>query len=492
MDIDSDFTAWSLYTGPSYLELIIDDPDCPWIVGQWDGVNPDTSPPVIKADLDQRIQLVVSTFARARGPWRGRHRHFAIPEFFFHCRQGPYPDVHVDGALAPFDYLVRELAQKLQAVIPTDNNVYCVVLGSMLTSNVADYAAFLASPAVIERQRQLNAILPRAVSREPRPVGRRHTPWRRTPTPGGHTGRPRPPSDALATLNNFMTVARGNPLCTVRNRGAFLVFDRAATSTPAVYVYEKQYESTVDLTMGMFDDHGQLTPAGMITEWVASYPSYSILDGDKQTTQPSNAARFTPPGVAGRDFGVEICLDHRMQRLRRTVDMCIATGAAADNFPLSRQFIPSGGMQILDFCIAAASDAVIFNADGLDQIYYVYADPSSFILHGESGTLTSITNGVYTKSVQAKWTGRDGHPYYSHSQLAFTTPDSAIAGFNNALDRNNVKAKTYDGSTTQPSNPVTDAFAQQITPLAVETPLFACSTGQLDQYSTAKVAVPPR
>ncbi|MCA9686929.1 MAG: hypothetical protein KC457_32485, partial [Myxococcales bacterium] len=253
-------------------------------------------------------------------------------------------------------------------------------------------------------------------------------------------------------------------------------------SAPEVYIYEKQYESTVDLTMGMHDSNGQLTPAGMITEWIGNYTSYSILSGDKQTGKPSSAARFTPSLVGYSDYGVEICLDHRLQRLRRTVDMCVANGAAADNFPLFKQFIPSGGMQILDYSVAAAKNSIILNADGCDKIYYVYTDPDSAILSGESGTFTGITCGVYNKSVQSKWTGQDGATYYSHSQLAFTTTNSAIAGFDNALGLNNVKATTYYGTAQQPYNPLTDSFTPHVNLLGAQTPLFACNTGELDYY----------
>lgn len=70
----------------------------------------------------------------------------------------------------------------------------------------------------------------------------------------------------LSALDNFMLSARGNPLCTVRNRGAFIVFNKTLHAAPQVFVYEKQYESTVDLTMGMVDATGRLTHGGMITE----------------------------------------------------------------------------------------------------------------------------------------------------------------------------------------------------------------------------------
>lgn len=471
-----DFTAWSLYTGPSYLKSIINDPNCPWVVGQWDGANNGTSAKEIKKDIDQRIQLVINGFKQAMVSYKTYNRHFVIPEFFFHCKQGPYPNIKVDGQLYPFDYIVTNLKKQLEACIPNDNNYYNVVIGSVLTSNVADYDALLSSTAVKERQDQLNAILPKGISKNLKAFG--NATWtRRLSNRSLHTT-----NNDLNALNNFMLMARGNPLCTVRNRGAFFNFNKTMMAGAQVYVYEKQYESTVDLTMGMFDAKGQITPNGMITEWIGNYPSVSILSGDKQTSPYMNFARFTPPFAGYSDYGVEICLDHRLQRLRRTVDMSISNGAAADNFPLFKQIIPSGGMQILDYSVAATKNAVIFNADGCDKIYYVYTDPNSYILNGNAGKFKGITCGVYTQSVQSKWLARDGNTYYSHSQLAFTTNDSNVGGFNNALGLNNPKGKTYNGPLQQPYNALTDSYNPVITPMPGESPLFAGTTGELHYY----------
>lgn len=471
-----DFTAWSLYTGPSYLKTIINDPDCPWVVGQWDGINADTSAAEIKKDLDQRIQLVINGFKQAMGSYKTYNRHFVIPEFFFHCKQGPYPNIKVDGQLYPFDYITSQLHKQLGACIPNDENYYYIVIGSVLTSNVADYNTLLNSQAVKERQDQLNAILPKGLSKSLKAFG--HAAWkRRLSNRALHTE-----NNELNALNNFMLMARANPLCTVRNRGAFFNFHKTLIPDGKVYVYEKQYESTVDLTMGMFDASGKVTPNGMITEWIGNYPSYSILSGDKQTNPYSNFARFTPPFAGFSDYGVEICLDHRLQRLRRTVDMSMANGAAADNYPLFKQLIPSGGMQILDYSVAAAKNSIIFNADGCDKIYYVYTDPNSYILNGNAGKFKGITCGVYTQSVQSKWLARDGSTYYSHSQLAFTTNDSNVGGFNNALGLNNPKGKTYNGPPDKPYNVLTDSFSPVITLLPTESLCFAGTLGELHYY----------
>jgi hypothetical protein len=286
----------------------------------------------------------------------------------------------------------------------------------------------------------------------------------------------------LTALNDFMKESRANPLCTVRNRGIYFHYNRSLMDRPESFIYEKQYESTVDLTMGMFDDQNQIVHGGMITEWMANYPSYSILNGDKQIDKFTTNARFTPTFMGFSDVGVEICLDHRLQRLRRTVDMSVENGAAADNYPLFKQMVPSGGMQILDYSVAANRSSVIFNADGCDKVYVTYGVESTAILNGAAGIFKGITCGVYNQSVQSKWKGKDGNTYYSHSQLAFATNGSLVQGFNNALGLNNPKASTFDGTEQEPRNVLTDSYAPTIISLGKDTELFCSNTGELHYY----------
>lgn len=486
-----EFTAWSVYTGPSYLKTIIPDDNCPWVVGLWDGANKDMSPKEIQNDIDLRIEAIIKTLQRVIPLYKTYNRHFVIPEFFFRCKQGPYPFVKVDGQNYPFEYIQSRMTQRLCEIIPQDNNYYSVVIGSVLTSNVVDYQEFLESTQVKERLARLNQLLAGKlnsthVAHASSP--KKHTPWRR----GIVLQSASLEANAdLNALNNFMNECRANPFCTVRNRGVYFHFNRTMMSAPEAFVYEKQNESKVDLTMGTFDAQGNIQTSGMITEWMGNYPSYSIINGDKQIAgQYSTNARFSPPFMGNVDVGVEICLDHRLQRLRRTVDMCIANGASADNYPLFKQIIPSGGMQILDYSVAADKNCVIFNADGCDKIYRVYTDPTSYILDGNAGTFRGITCGVYNQSVQSKWNGRDGNVYYSHSQLAFCTNQSMVSAFNNALGLNNPKATTYEGELNSPHNQLTDSYIPSVTdsyissgiPSEDNSWLFAAGMGEIHNY----------
>ncbi len=470
-----DYSAWSVYTGPSALKTIINDPSCPWVVGQWNGINANTTAAEIKKDIDYRIEIVMDYFAQMIPHYKTYNRHFVIPEFFFHCVEGPYPYVKIEEDMYPFEYIVATIKKAFKNVVPDDNNYYTLIIGSTLTSNIEDYEVFLSSSKVLARQAALNEILPHDIHTLFKAHSNHN--WARSLVFDMSM------SDELQVLNDFMKSARANPLCTVRNRGAFFHLNQTMMEDVEVFLYEKQNESTVDLTMGVFDANGQITTNGMITEWLGNYPSYSILSGDKHTSPQSTYARFTPSFIGNNDIGVEICLDHRLQRLRRTVDMCTLNGAAANNYPLFKQFIPSGGMQILDYSVAVTRNAYIFNADGCDKIYKSYTDPNSVILDGKAGKFKGITCGVYNQSIQSKWTGRDTQTYYSHSQLASTTNESQIGGFDNAKGLNNVMATTYNGTTAAPYNQRTDSFSPTIAiTTAISENVFALNEGEIHYY----------
>ncbi len=472
-----DFSGWSLYTGPSFLKNIISDPNCPWVVGQWDGINKDTSAAEIKNDIEARILFFIDAFKKILPKFKTINRHFVVPEFYFRCKQGPYPYIKVDGLNYPFEYIKLRIQTELQKIIPKDSNTYTIAIGSVLTSNIADYSSFLSSSMVTQRMNELNAVL--ATGNKTMLNHTAKTSWFRNLS---HVDKNYKDSNDLTALNNFMKLCRANPLCTVRNRGVYYQFNQQLSGGVATYVYEKQYESTVDLTMGVYDPNNKITHGGMLTEWMANYPSYSTLKGDKQIDKFSTNARFTPALVGNYDVGVEICLDHRLQRLRRTVDMTVANGADANNYPIIRQLIPSGGMQIIDYSVATDKASAIFNADGCDKIYVVYGDESTVILNGQAGIFTGITCGVFNKSIQSKWIGKDGNTYYSHSQLAFPTQASVLDGYNNALYLNNKKAITNEGTAQKPFNIITDSFKQSLIKLGITTDLFAATTGELHYY----------
>ncbi len=485
------FTAWSIYTGPKNNSQIIEGSS--WILGEWDGINDDTSPQEIKKDIDARINIIVNSFKKMVN--EKKCKYFVVPEFFFRCKQGPYPYVKVDDENYPFEYIEKEFKQKLQGTVPGYWEHYYLYIGTILTSNIEDYDSFLASERVQERMKTLNAILP--TSLKANNTNKQVRFMRMASKKNIELLESTSNSKQLIALNQFMKESRANPLCTVRNRGIFFDIYKGSTQAEqnstkpfftsiSAYSNEKQCESTVDLTMGIRDEKGNISHGGMITEWMANYNSITLFGGDKHS-KPDDLSFASRIGNSNTDLGIEICLDHRKQRLRRTVGMCTKNGADNDNNPISGQVISSGGMQILDYAVAADKNSFIFNSDGCDKIYLDYGDESTEILDGESGEFTGIATGVFSKSYQSKWKGKDDAIYYSHSQLAFTLGSSEVISYDNSLGLNNEKAFTYEEDNKK--NEITESYLIKIVPCEEIDPvsqerftLFAVGLGEYHYY----------
>lgn len=598
--IQQDFIAWSLHTGPTVHPIQIKPSvankytnDMSWTFGVWNGCNKDTTSLAlkeqkeeIKKDLEARIELVIEVFKQSIPLYKTADRHFVLPEFFFHCTFGPYPHLQLqpdknkgwefidsedgnlrtsattkDVKLFPFEYLIARLSYEFRECIlkhdKDEKNIYNIVIGSVLTSNQADYKKFLESPPVVQRTAELNTMLTEFYAKFLE-IWKKGKQSQQAITEGiavqqknwDSFARSRRGFNNLisllrqellqknmipdefdniaatfkARLERFMKQREYDPLCTVRNRGAYFYF---RTCTPPgekvpkrmmqVYRYEKQNQSPIDLLMGTqihFDMKRRtctVEVGNMVTEWMCNYPAYTLYLGDKHIPfkpndnsayPPQNdlyddhqyQARFTPIGVENNgftsqspslfravDFGVEICMDHSDQRLRRTVEMTRAT----TNYPLYKQIIPSCGAPILSESVAAHSNSVIFHVDG----------ECTFNNEQKSLQDKGIYYGVYTILAQSLWDSH-GQKYGSHSQIAFTTENSSIHGFNNALGFNNEMAGTYNGTTENPSNRLTDSYEVQIFHLHSDaTPfedlgevfeksatLFAAGVGELHYY----------
>lgn len=427
----SEFIAWSVYTGPMEIHTVIPDSACPWITGKWSSSSGQISTvSEIQADIDHRIGLILVAFKQAKNKYIADRCYFAIPEFFFRCNEGPYPNIlltYQAQQLSPFEYLKKKIEDEVSQLTSNDKRTYIICLGSVLTCNIEDYSEFFSSHPVIRRQNELNKKLAQMIKKTALVKVRSRDMY-------NDVEKNNP---SLQKINEIMQGYRGDPLCTVRNRGIMLVLSQGEFKS---YVYEKQAESTVDLTLGVFNNR-QIEHGHMITEWMANCPSYSILTGDIQSNPESTNCRIVSE-LDNKNYGVEICLDHRLQRLRRTVDMLKINGADQDIPALDAQIVCSGGMQLLDYAIAASAGSPIFNADGCDKIYQTYGVNEHIFKDGEAGTGEGEYCGVYTLNGQSKWHGLDGVTYYSHSQLAYTQDDSKIDGYNNMLGLNNKKART--------------------------------------------------
>ncbi len=483
----NNFFAWSLYTAYTNPITIGN-----WVAAAWPG-KPITTAADLQADLDFRIDVLCDAFAQAvaaphkNGDWV---RYFVVPEFYFHSAHGPYPGIEVQGQSA-FMYLQEQLCSRLFSVLlasPEKDFDWVICTGGVLTTHVTDIAAFGQTAQVQARLTDLNAMYKSATNSGASTLNTAHV--------GLLRGRAlsttsQDPADPFYDFNATVNYMRQDPLCTVRNRACLFVYNSANHGSMASRVVEKQAESTVDLTLGTLTNGG-LEIGGQITEWMANYPPISIINGDHQhgitpssNVLPSPGARMSITSYDQPvELGAEICLDHRLQRLRRTVDM---TG----NAPLDIQLVPSGGMQILDYGVAAGSSGAIFNADGCDYILNEYNASGVPVITADgkpsSGTTKQVITGVYTSAAQTKSTANNVD-YFSHSQLSYRTTEDGPPGFQNPLSTDNPGGQTFTGTATSPSNTYLDAYqppvVTQVTNSSPEiSTYFAAGLGEIHQYS---------
>ena len=127
--------------------------------------------------------------------------------------------------------------------------------------------------------------------------------------------------------------------------------------------------------------------------------------------------------------------------------MNVKNGASLNHYPVLKQFIPSAGMQIQAESVSAHGSSVIFNADGFDPIYWDTKPEEIYTKKGEAVQLRGLASGVLVLAGESRWEAKDsidGQVHYSHSQIAFTTPDSTINGYNNELGTKNARCDTYE------------------------------------------------
>ncbi|MCP4149483.1 MAG: hypothetical protein GY757_17175 [bacterium] len=460
------YTAWALYTGPNQPTPLWENSQ--WITGEWDGVKGSTTEDHFKKDIDARIDCLIESFKISRANISSRSgtvtNYFVVPEFYFHSTHGPYPAIEING-IPPYEYICTSLWDRIKGLAfdpaAGEKESWIICAGSVLTCNIPDIEKFLQWDRV---KRRLD-ILNKAIGDLSTHYGYRTAKdFKKSSThikARGYMEKPETLSEPHQhkAINALMDKFRADPLCVVRNRGLLLRATFRGQSETGVECrkYEKQMESTVDLTMGKIISKGttcELEHGGMITQWMSGYPSISIIDGDKNTMKAPMAARITmdEPEAAEKklEIGVEVCLDHRLKRLRRTVGMTKENGAEEDNPAIHVQLVTSGGMQILEESVSAGVSGVIFNSDGCDPILKEYTTGSEQEIQG-TGTFKKITCGVYAASAQTMVEVREQddhkHDYYSHSQLSFRYGEEEIGGYNNALGIRNKKGRTYDPKT---------------------------------------------
>lgn len=479
----NNFFAWSLYT--AYRNPITVGN---WVAAEWPGQAISTAQDM-QRDIDSRIDLFIDALNVAIAGTAGCNdwvRYFVVPEFYFHSAHGPYPGLQINGSSA-FEYLMSQLSQRIKNTLAASADAgrdWVICTGSVLTTNITDIAQFLKGPEVQKRLNALNAAYTQALQQNAVPVPTAHIGLVRLKTLEAQSQ----PVSQFDELNALVNAWRQDPLCTVRNRAGILVYSGGSSREIQCNTIEKQAESTVDLTLGVIQN-GKIDTGGQITEWLANYPPVSILSGDNQGT---GSGIYRKPGARmtivsyqqNVELGAEICLDHRLQRLRRTVGM-------VGNNPLDVQLVPSGGMQLLDYGIAGGSSGAIFNADGCDYILDQYNASGKPVIatggNASSGVAKEVITGVYTSSAQTR-SEAGGTAYFSHSQLAWRTTEAGPDGYVNPLDTNNHGGITFTGTSSSPVNPYLDLYRSPVIKAVISSgsavdDYFTAGAGEIHQYS---------
>ena len=479
----NNFFAWSLYTAYRNPVSIGN-----WVAAEWPGKSI-TNSQDMQDDIDFRIDMFIEALKTAISCTTNcnhRVRYFVVPEFYFHSVHGPYPGLTINDQSA-FDYLMNQLAKRIKGTLADSSDSggdWVICTGSVLTTHVDDITNFLARSEVQKRLTSLNEVYARATQQNKAPVATSHIGLMRLKSFEAETQL----GTQYDELNALVDTYRQNPLCTVRNRAGIFAYNVGSTGEITRYSIEKQAESTVDLTLGILQN-GKIKTGGQITEWMANYPPISILNGDNQGANTGKTGARMSINSCGSnvELGAEICLDHRLQRLRRTVNM-------PGNCPLDIQLVSSGGMQLLNYAIAGGSSGAIFNTDGCDYILDQYNSSGQPVItkNGEAsnGTTKKVITGVYTSSAQTRSKGADGTPYYSHSQLAFRTADIGPSNYVNPVGTENLGGVTYTGDISCPANQYLDLYSNTVvqkvsTSSQKVNNYFTAGLGEIHQYSPA-------
>lgn len=485
----NNFFAWSLYTAYRNVCEIGN-----WVAAEWPGKKI-TNAQDMQDDIDFRVDMLIEAFKVAIANTDNCNdwvRYFVVPEFYFHSAHGPYPGLSINDKSA-FEYIMSQLSVRIKSTLADSSEAkkdWVICTGGVLTTHVDDIESFLAGAEVQKRLTKLNDVYTRVIEQNPKLLEVKHIGLMRLKSLESSLKQDVTSKGAWDEFNKLVNAYRQDPLCTVRNRAGIFVYNGGSTGEIIDYSVEKQAESTVDLTIGHLKD-GLIYTDGQITEWMANYPPINITGGDNQNSGTKAGARL--PIVSYNqnvELGVEICLDHRLQRLRRNVNM-------EGNSPIDIQLVPSGGMQLLDYAIATGSSGAIFNADGCGFILDKYDDTGTAVISKDgkacSGTIKQVITGVYTSSTQTCSEGTDGKPYYSHSQLAYRTDEGGPSDYINPQGIENAGGPTYIGTEEHPSNQYLDLYSlpstKPVTVLNRDDKIniyFTAGLGEIHQYSTPK------
>ena len=321
------FMGYAIPTAPADLQFIADS-----IIGTNLG-NPD-----YKTDIDARIAVLVNGVETARAQLpkgeEGVINVFMAPEFFFHGTQGPY--VYETEEANPINYLQIQL-KKVFSRKRYANWVF--ICGTAMSSYMRDQEVVFSASSTRVRNEVVKSLTANYLNSH------------------GSIN-----SLIGGILNDFVSGSHHIPVCQVRDQSIVVsnipIRLPGQEKTTRLMRTEKYHVSNEDLVL--YDTSGK----EVVTEQMADYPFIDLSGGDAKESFFDMFAIFSQDvGASTLNYGIEICLDHKDNRLRANIDNEPKVPAG-----VTLQFIPSCGMKLQPNAIAAVRNGFVFLCDGLDNV----------------------------------------------------------------------------------------------------------------------------
>ncbi|MCR2792692.1 hypothetical protein NQ156_06385 [Microbacterium sp. zg.Y625] len=257
---------------------------------------------------------------------------FVAPEFFWHGPVGPY--VSAPGERDAAEIILDVLRELFPA---PQYPHFLLVLGSVVTTEVADIAAVVES---VDARTRTDIV--------------RHLGEGVQRSAGVMRGV------IFDMLADFIRSAHAYPLVRVRNRALMI----SATPVDGIlsplgaeaFTTQKHYDSNEDFLLW------EVTGKPVITEPMAAYAGLDLSAGDFKAHAADPYGIFAVRGDRSPvNVAVEVCLDHADRRLRKS--------SARSPWPrptdgLDLHLVPSCGMQLHPPAVAARAGGWAFNCDG--------------------------------------------------------------------------------------------------------------------------------
>lgn len=369
------FIGYAVPTTPADMVDVGDPNGSGSVAGTYRALEDQTAD--IKARVGQlKVAVKAAEESLASEPQDGVLNVFLVPEFYWHGHVGPYTYSSEDDD--PADLILSEL----NAAFPAEQYPnYLFVFGSVISALIDNVSNVFEDPSAKIRNDIVRAL---------------GEGWRASSGPMSNI--------IFDAMVNFIQNSHAYPLVEVRNRALILsgvqvqsvLADEWKPLEAQQLTVEKSYDSNEDFLLW------DVTGKPVITEQMTAYPVIDTSGGELKSDAHDSQLVF---GLSRGDdvlrVGVEVCLDHSDQRLRRSLDRNNWPSAASG---IQLHLVPSCGMQLHPASVAAIAEGWAFNCDGQ---YGLSADgaPAEGVVAGVASSHASFID--------------DAQPAYAaHTQLS--------------------------------------------------------------------------